>query len=75
MRYAIYDQGEVINYIEADEAFCADYCAERGYTYGEEPLPEVPAPEPEPTLEERVTSLETAIAEGLNLYEGDLGNG
>lgn len=32
-------------------------------------------PEPEPTLEERVTGLEDAIATGLNLYEGDLGNG
>ena len=33
-----------------------------------------PEPEPEPSVEERVTSLETAIANGLNLYEGDLGN-
>ena len=33
-----------------------------------------PEPEPEPTVEERVTNLETAIANGLNLYEGDLGN-
>ena len=32
------------------------------------------APEPTPSVEERVTSLETAIANGLNLYEGDLGN-
>ena len=34
-----------------------------------------PEPEPTPTVEERVASLETAIADGLNLYEGDLGNG
>ena len=33
-----------------------------------------PEPEPTPSVEERVTSLETAIANGLNLYEGDLGN-
>ena len=33
-----------------------------------------PEPEPEPSVEERVTSLETAIANGLNLYEGGLGN-
>lgn len=33
-----------------------------------------PEPEPEPSVEERVTNLETAIANGLNLYEGDLGN-
>ena len=33
-----------------------------------------PEPEPAPSVEERVTSLETAIANGLNLYEGDLGN-
>ena len=31
---------------------------------------------PEPSgLEDRVTNLETAIADGLNLYKGDLGNG
>ena len=33
-----------------------------------------PEPEPTPSVEERVTNLETAIANGLNLYEGDLGN-
>ena len=31
-------------------------------------------PIPGPTVEERITSLETAIANGLNLYEGDIGN-
>lgn len=35
---------------------------------------QLPEPEPTPSVEERVTSLETAIANGLNLYEGDLGN-
>ena len=33
-----------------------------------------PEPEPTPSVEERVTSLETAIENGLNLYGGDLGN-
>lgn len=33
-----------------------------------------PEPEPTPSVEERVTNLETAIANGLNLYEEDLGN-
>lgn len=33
-----------------------------------------PEPEPEPSVEEHVTNLETAITNGLNLYEGDLGN-
>lgn len=51
---------------------------ERGWitavSQGTIPEPE-PEPEPEPTLAERVTGLETAIANGLNLYEGDLGNG
>ena len=65
MRYAIYDQGEVINYIEADEAFCADYCAARGYTYEEEPLPQVPEPEPEPTemevLQAQVAELQAEL--------------
>ena len=33
-----------------------------------------PEPEPEPSVEERVTNLETAIANGLNLCEGELEN-
>ena len=33
-----------------------------------------PEPEPTPSVEERVTSLEKAIENGLNLYGGDLGN-
>lgn len=33
-----------------------------------------PEPEPEPSVEERVIGLETAIENGLNLYGGDLGN-
>lgn len=40
------------------------------------PMPEPePEPEPEPTVEERVAALENAIADGLMLYEEDLGNG
>ena len=34
-----------------------------------------PGPEPGGDLETRVTNLETAISDGLNLYKGDLGNG
>lgn len=39
------------------------------------PEPEPEEPETENSLEDRVTALETAIAEGLTLYEEDLGNG
>lgn len=46
MRYAIFENGEEINVIEADEAFVTDYCEQNGYTYQEAPLPE-PVPEPE----------------------------
>ena len=38
-------------------------------------LPPEPEPEPGGNLEARVTNLETAISDGLNLYKGDLGNG
>ena len=38
-------------------------------------LPPEPEPEPGGDLEARVTNLETAISDGLNLYKGDLGNG
>ena len=33
-----------------------------------------PEPEPTPSVEERVSGLEAAIADGMNLYKGDLGN-
>ena len=36
MRYKIFKDGELINTIIADEAFCAAYCEKRGYTFEEE---------------------------------------
>lgn len=40
---------------------------------------EIPEPEPEPvpelTIDVRVTALEDAVADGLTMYEEDLGNG
>lgn len=55
--------GEVTPNIEAWEAWKAS-------------LPEPEEPEkPENSLEDRMTALETAIAEGLTLYEEDLSNG
>ena len=74
MTLIIYDNGEPINRIIADEEFAADYCRKNGYTYEVEPEPETP-PEPKPpTLEERVEAVEAeqaalaaAIERGLNL--------
>lgn len=51
----LYSNGEEINRIVADEAFCKMYCAENGYTYEMEPEPEpvpTPPPEPQPTTED-----------------------
>lgn len=69
----IYEDGQEINRIVADEAFARDYCLRHGYTYEVEPEP-VPEPEPAPSLEERVEVLETetaaisaAIERGLSL--------
>lgn len=57
MRYKIFLDGELINTIVADEAFCQAYCEEMGYTYELEEIPEPepePLPEPEPTAEELI---------------------
>ena len=44
MKYKIFKDGELVNTIVADEAFCEKYCSENGYTYEE--IPEItPAPE------------------------------
>lgn len=64
MRYKIFKDGEVINTIVADEAFCASYCAEHGYTY--EVMPE---PEPEPIVEEPTTEEILDAMLGVNRYE------
>lgn len=65
MRYVIFDNGEQINTIVADEEFCADYCAANGYTYDLEPEPEpIPIPEPEETSV--WDELDAAYREGVN---------
>lgn len=52
MDYYIYENGQRINTIVADEAFVSAYCAENGYTY-EAVTPE-PVPEPAPTEAEQL---------------------
>ena len=52
MDYYIYENGQLINTIVADEAFVSAYCAENGYTY-EAVTPE-PVPEPAPTEAEQL---------------------
>lgn len=52
MDYYIYENGQRINTIVADEAFVSAYCAEHGYTY-EAVTPE-PVPEPAPTEVEQL---------------------
>ena len=52
MNYKIFQNGEQINTIVADEAFVSAYCAEHGYTY-EAVTPE-PVPEPAPTEVEQL---------------------
>lgn len=65
MRYVIFENGEQINTIVADEEFCADYCAANGYTYEVEPEPEpIPIPEPEETSV--WDELDAAYREGVN---------
>lgn len=59
----IYQDGEEINRIVADEAFAEAYCAENGYTFEMRPdPPQPPAPEPEPTQLDRVEAQATYTA-------------
>ena len=55
MRYKIFQNGEQINTIVADEYFISAYCAENGYTY--EAVEPTPEPEPEPTDTEVLNAL------------------
>lgn len=38
MRYVIYQNGKILNYIEAEESFISEYCHNCGYTYEQDPL-------------------------------------
>lgn len=61
--YRIFENDELINTIEADEAFCKTYCEKNGYTYEAEPEPE---PEVEPELEATDTEVINALL-GVNV--------
>lgn len=56
--YRIFKDGEEINTIVADKAFCAIYCETNGYTY--ELIPE---PEPKQALESEPTQLDRIEAQ------------
>ena len=72
MFYEIYKDGVLINTIVGDEKFISAYCEKNGYTYvvKERPTPET---SDEPTLDERVSDLETALAQtdetAIELFE------
>jgi hypothetical protein len=55
MNYRILKDGEVVNTIVADEAFCEVFCAKHGYTY--ELVPEPEPVEHVPTIEEDTTAM------------------
>ena len=66
MRYAIFENGEEINVIEAEPEFVTDYCEQNGYTYQEAPLP-APESEQEPEEESSVwDELAAAYTKGVN---------
>lgn len=62
MIYEIYKDGELVNTIVADESFVNAYCEDNGYTYSEVTHHESTAT-PEPTIDERIASLEAQLAE------------
>lgn len=60
MRYNIYNNGNKINTIVADEEFCKSYCERNSYTYELIEEPEIPPVEPEteePTAEEILNAI------------------
>lgn len=62
MVYNIFKDGQKINSIVASETFVSEYCEKNGYTYEEDIRPE-PEPDLQPTLDERVQTLEDTSAE------------
>lgn len=57
MKFNIYSDGEKINTIVADEAFCKKYCEKNGYTYElVDEATNVPS-QPEPTAEDMLNAL------------------
>ena len=62
MNYKIFQNGEQINTIVADEAFVTSYCKDNGYTY--EAVE--PTPEPEPEQEELPDDKQTEGGENQN---------
>ena len=67
MDYMLFQNDEYITSIVAKEDFVKAYCQEKGYTYKR--VPNVPEPEPEPTLDDRVSSLETTKADQTDVDE------
>jgi hypothetical protein len=65
MDYKIFENGEHINTIFADEAFVIAYCTQFGYTY--EVVPE-PVPEPDPSAEPTIEDILNAML-GVSRYE------
>lgn len=68
MQYCVIEDGIITNIIISDEEFATSIGAKpiyEGATIGEPYAP--PDPPVQPTLEERVTALENAIAKGFNL--------
>ena len=61
--YRIFEDGNEINTIVADEAFCSEYCEKNGYTY--ELMPE-PEPIPEQTEDDVWAELDAAYQEGVD---------
>lgn len=55
--YKIFDHGEEINRIVADEEFVKMWCPENGYTYELEPGPEPVPPEPTYTADDLLYAL------------------
>lgn len=68
MNWLIYDNGEHINTIYADEDFVKSYCEENGYTYEMRDDDEREPVKPDPTTEERLSAVEQAIL--MFLMEG-----
>lgn len=68
MTYIIFKDGEEVNRIVADKAFCEQYYSQGGYSY--KPEPPVPTSEPEPIdlpptveqLQAKITMLEAQHA-------------
>lgn len=69
----IFENGEQVNHIVADEAFVARWCEKHGYTYEMDPKPPAPPEYTETQLMgQQLTDLELLVLDHINAGKNEI---